>query len=81
VCAIPSLKGRVHKTVVRQNVKLTEASRLRKPVMYYDAECTGTEDYLLLSKEIAAQVRQQVIAKAKPAVSSKSKSNSRTTRA
>ncbi|NBW80964.1 ParA family protein [bacterium] len=88
VCAIASLKGRVHKTVIRQNVKLTEASRLRKPVMYYDAQCTGTEDYVQISKEIAAQAKQPVAA-AKPAgkasaviaQNSKSKSNSKTTRA
>lgn len=85
VCAIPRLQGRVHKTVVRQNVKLTEASRLRKPVMYYDAECTGTEDYLQLSREIAAQAHPQTTVK--PKVSSKtqiknqSKTSTRSTRA
>ncbi len=46
----------VYKTVVRQNVKLTEASKVRKPVMYYDAACTGTEDYLDLSEEVCARV-------------------------
>ncbi|NBX16065.1 MAG: ParA family protein [Proteobacteria bacterium] len=55
VCQIATLKGRVHKTVIRQNVKLTEASRLRKPVMYYDDQCSGTEDYVQISREIAAQ--------------------------
>lgn len=59
VCAISALSGRVHKTVIRQNVKVTEASRLRQPVMYYDFGCTGTEDYLQLSKEIAAQIKPQ----------------------
>ncbi|MEN9808605.1 MAG: hypothetical protein RLZZ488_172 [Pseudomonadota bacterium] len=62
VCAIPSLRGRVHKTVVRQNVKLTEATRLRKPVMYYDAQCTGSEDYLQLSREITAQCKASAVA-------------------
>lgn len=42
----------VYKTVIRQNVKLTEASKVRKPAMYYDAACSGTEDYLDLCEEI-----------------------------
>jgi chromosome partitioning protein len=72
VKTIDSLKGRLHKTVVRQNVKLTEASRLRKPVMYYDEACTGTEDYLKLCQEISTCLEQ-------PAQSlSKSKSRSST---
>jgi len=58
VKTIAALKGRLHKTVVRQNVKLTEASRLRKPVMYYDGTCTGTEDYLKLCSEIASCLQQ-----------------------
>lgn len=90
VCAIPTLKGRVHKTVVRQNVKLTEASKLRKPVMYYDYDCTGAEDYLQLSKEIAAQVKastkvtapaKKAAAKAPASNKSSSKSSARSTRA
>ena len=85
VCAIPRLQGRVHKTVVRQNVKLTEASRLRKPVMYYDAECTGTEDYLQLSREIAAQAHSQTTVKpkvpSKIQIKSQSKTSTRSTRA
>lgn len=83
VCAIPTLKGKVHKTVVRQNVKLTEASKLRKPVMYYDYDCTGAEDYLKLSKEIAAQVKEPSTSVAKPATNSKpkSKTSSRSARA
>lgn len=61
VCAISTLRGCVHKTVIRQNVKLTEASRLRKPVMYYDSQCTGSEDYLQLSREITAQCKASAI--------------------
>ncbi|NBO37074.1 ParA family protein [bacterium] len=82
VCAIASLKGKVHKTVVRQNVKLTEASRLRKPVMYYDTLCSGSEDYLQLSKEIAAQSRSQPVSKTPAAPAKKpSKTNTSSTRA
>jgi len=88
VCMISSLKGRVHKNVIRQNVKLTEASRLRKPVMYYDSHCTGTEDYIRLAAEIAAQVKpmktsQGLSASEKPSKSSahsKSKTQSKSAR-
>jgi len=86
VCQITSLKGRVHKTVVRQNVKLTEASRLRKPVMYYDEQCSGTEDYVQLSREIAAQAKAQTSttgarAKSTAPATKPTKSTSKTVRA
>lgn len=55
VCAMEELTGCVFKTVIRQNVKLTEATKSRKPIMYYDAACFGAEDYQALSKEICAQ--------------------------
>lgn len=53
VCAIEELKPLVYKTVVRQNVKITEASKMRVPVMYYDAASPGSQDYLALSREVA----------------------------
>lgn len=65
VKSIASLRGCLHKTVIRQNVKLTEASRLRKPVMYYDESCTGTEDYLKLSTEISTSLSPTSSQKAK----------------
>lgn len=65
VKSIASLRGCLHKTVIRQNVKLTEASRLRKPVMYYDESCTGTEDYLKLSTEISTSLSPASSQKAK----------------
>jgi chromosome partitioning protein len=52
---LPILKGRLFTSLIRQNIKVTEATKMRKPVMYYDANCTGTKDYLDLSKEICAQ--------------------------
>jgi len=76
VKTIASLKGCLHKTVVRQNVKLTEASRLRKPVMYYDEICTGTEDYLMLCKEISECLEQPTKSPAKM----KSRSSSQSSR-
>lgn len=53
--AMNSISNVVYKTVIRQNVKLTEASKVRKPVMYYDETCSGTEDYLDLSEEVCAR--------------------------
>jgi len=53
--AMPELDGKLFETVVRQNIKLTEASKMRKPVMAYDPVCTGTQDYTNLCKEICAQ--------------------------
>lgn len=75
VKTIASLKGCLHKTVVRQNVKLTEASRLRKPVMYYDEICTGTEDYLMLCKEISECLEQPTKSPAKMKCRSSSQSS------
>lgn len=81
VCQIASLKGRVHKTVIRQNVKLTEASRLRKPVMYYDNQCSGAEDYVQISREIAAQSKTAPAhAKAQPPASKTKKQTSKNAR-
>lgn len=77
VCAIQSLKNRVHKTVVRQNVKLTEASRLRMPIMYYDTACSGTEDYVQLSREIAAQTKASSTGKTTAAKNKPSKNTTR----
>lgn len=52
---IPALRGRIFKSVIRQNVKVTEATQARVPVMYYDMFCTGTQDYIALAEEIAEQ--------------------------
>lgn len=55
VMNIDILKECVFKTCIRQNVKLAEAVKARKAVLTYDPSCTGTEDYLSLSKEICLQ--------------------------
>lgn len=53
--AMEELEDKLFKTVIRQNIKLTEASKMRKPVMDYDELCTGAQDYLNLCLEICAQ--------------------------
>ena len=57
VLEIPELGSKVFKTVIRQNVKVTEAAQAKVPVMYYDMFCTGTQDYMALSEEIERQLR------------------------
>lgn len=52
---IPALKGKIFRSVIRQNVKVTEATQARVPVMYYDMFCSGTQDYIALAEEIAKQ--------------------------
>lgn len=65
--AMDVLDGKLFGTVVRQNIKLTEASKLRKPVMYYDPLCSGSVDYLDLCREICTQ--HAADAKAAPVLS------------
>lgn len=45
-------KDLVFKTIIRQNVKITEASASKKDIFAYDAECSGAIDYLEFAKEI-----------------------------
>jgi chromosome partitioning protein len=53
---ILSLKNKVFKTVIRQNIKITESSKARQPIFKFDASCTGSADYENLCKEIAAML-------------------------
>ncbi len=63
-----SIRAVVYKSVVRQNVKLTEASKVRKPVMYYDEGCTGAEDYLDLCEEICSRAKTETNSKSESTV-------------
>jgi chromosome partitioning protein len=42
----------VFKTVIQRNVKLSESPSHGLPVILYDADSTGTKNYLALAKEI-----------------------------
>ena len=44
--------GRVFKTVITRNVKLSEAPSFGKPIILYDIMSSGSENYLNLAKEI-----------------------------
>jgi chromosome partitioning protein len=39
-------------TIIRQSVKISEASSMKKDIFDYDIESTGAEDYMSLAKEI-----------------------------
>jgi chromosome partitioning protein len=43
---------KVFQTVIHRNVRLSEAPSFGKPVILYDAICTGAEEYMNLAEEI-----------------------------
>ena len=43
---------KVFKTIIHRNVRLSEAPSFGKPVILYDAICTGSEDYMKLAEEV-----------------------------
>lgn len=45
-------QGRVFKTVVNRNVRLSEAPSFGKPIILYDAVSIGSENYMALAEEI-----------------------------
>ncbi|MDZ7270207.1 MAG: AAA family ATPase [candidate division KSB1 bacterium] len=45
-------EGRVFSTVIHRNVRLSEAPSFGKPIILYDAICTGAENYMQLAEEI-----------------------------
>jgi chromosome partitioning protein len=42
----------VFQTVIRQNVKITEASTIAQDIFTYDDKCMAAEDYMALANEI-----------------------------
>jgi len=49
--------GRVFKTIIHRNVKLSEAPSFGKPIILYDISCKGAENYISLAEEILAHER------------------------
>jgi len=45
-------EGRVFETIVTRNVRLSEAPSFGKPIILYDAVCSGSENYMSLAEEI-----------------------------
>lgn len=48
-------KGDLFRTVIRQNVRLSECPGFRQPINIYDPRCNGTKDYRALAKEVIKQ--------------------------
>ena len=44
-------------TVINRNVRLGEAPSFRKPVLLYDANSTGAQNYLSLVEELLNRVK------------------------
>ena len=45
-------KDRVYKTVIKRNIRLSEAPSFGKPIILYDAQSMGADNYLSLAKEV-----------------------------
>jgi len=43
---------KVFRTIIHRNVRLSEAPSFGKPVILYDAICSGTEEYMELAEEV-----------------------------
>ena len=46
--------NKVFKTIVSRNIRLSEAPSFGKPIILYDAICSGTRHYMDLAKEVLA---------------------------
>ena len=53
--------GRVYKTLIPRNVRLSEAPSFGKPVIQYDPECIGSKCYILLAEEVMTLEQELVI--------------------
>lgn len=51
---------KVYDTVIPRNVRVSEAPSFGKPVLLYDLECTGSQAYLGLAREVVRQERRGV---------------------
>ncbi|MBO6763428.1 ParA family protein [Maricaulis sp.] len=50
---------KVYKTMIPRNVRVSEAPSVGKPVLLYDLQCTGSQAYISLAKEIVQQERKR----------------------
>ena len=46
----------VFETIIQRNVRLSEAPSFGKPVLLYDANSTGAQNYMSLTEEILQRV-------------------------
>ena len=57
---------KVYQTVIPRNVRVSEAPSYGKPVILYDLNCTGSQAYLQLAKEVVTQERRHKTSNAVP---------------
>jgi chromosome partitioning protein len=50
--------GKVYKTIIPRNVRLSEAPSHGKPILLYDARSSGCQSYLALAQELLHRERQ-----------------------
>lgn len=67
-------KDKVFKTLIRRNVKISEAPSHGKPIILYDAQCLGTKDYMDLAYEMFERDGIEKFSKKKAGVESKGNS-------
>lgn len=53
-------KEKVYKTEISRNVRLGEAPSFGKPIIMYDAMCTGSQNYISLAEEFLGKDENQV---------------------
>jgi chromosome partitioning protein len=46
--------NKVFKTIISRNIRLSEAPSFGKPIILYDAICSGTRNHMELAKEVLA---------------------------
>ncbi|MCD6161262.1 MAG: ParA family protein [candidate division Zixibacteria bacterium] len=46
---------KVYDTVINRNVRLSEAPSFGKPILLYDVECKGAQNYIKFAKEVLAR--------------------------
>jgi chromosome partitioning protein len=51
---------KVYKTMIPRNVRVSEAPSFGKPVLLYDINCSGSQAYIGLAKELVKQERKAV---------------------
>jgi len=53
-------KEKVYHTIINRNVRLGEAPSFGKPIIMYDAVCTGSQNYISLAEEILKNENKKV---------------------
>ena len=52
--------GKVYKTIIPRNVRLSEAPGFGRPVIYYDSSSKGAESYTELAQELIDSVNNEL---------------------